>query len=148
MQIGTYVEKLFLMKHSCNVIDLCLVFALTNKPYSFVARPWEIRKLESIDVLDAIGSNIIVSTRTGEVLRKASHAIMASPALFSAVKGSVTTTMTSQISPEEVRRIRISLEFFDLVDVEFQKLRSSGQLRRSYLFQNRLVSECFGYKLN
>lgn len=69
MQIGTYVEKLFLTELSGNVIDLCPVGALTNKPYSFVARPWEIRKIHSIDVLDAIGSNIIVSTRTGEVLR-------------------------------------------------------------------------------
>lgn len=69
MQIGTYVEKLFLTELSGNVIDLCPVGALTNKPYSFVARPWEIRKISSIDVLDAIGSNIVVSTRTNEVLR-------------------------------------------------------------------------------
>jgi NADH dehydrogenase (ubiquinone) Fe-S protein 1 len=54
---------------SGNVIDLCPVGALTNKPYSFAARPWEIRKIDSIDVLDAVGSNIVVSTRTGEVLR-------------------------------------------------------------------------------
>lgn len=54
---------------SGNIIDLCPVGALTNKPYSFVARPWEIRRVDSIDVLDAIGSNIVVSTRTGEVLR-------------------------------------------------------------------------------
>ncbi|XP_075159270.1 NADH-ubiquinone oxidoreductase 75 kDa subunit, mitochondrial-like [Haematobia irritans] len=69
MQIGTYVEKLFLTELSGNVIDLCPVGALTNKPYSFVARPWEIRKINSIDVLDAVGSNIVVSTRTNEVLR-------------------------------------------------------------------------------
>ncbi|XP_013115448.2 NADH-ubiquinone oxidoreductase 75 kDa subunit, mitochondrial [Stomoxys calcitrans] len=69
MQIGTYVEKLFLTELSGNVIDLCPVGALTNKPYSFVARPWEIRKISSIDVLDAVGSNIVVSTRTNEVLR-------------------------------------------------------------------------------
>uniref|UniRef100_A0A0K8TL41 NADH-ubiquinone oxidoreductase 75 kDa subunit, mitochondrial n=1 Tax=Tabanus bromius TaxID=304241 RepID=A0A0K8TL41_TABBR len=69
MQVGTYVEKLFLSELSGNVIDLCPVGALTSKPYSFVARPWEIRKVESIDVLDAVGSNIVVSTRTGEVLR-------------------------------------------------------------------------------
>lgn len=69
MQIGTYVEKLFLTELSGNVIDLCPVGALTNKPYSFVARPWEIRKVDSIDVLDAVGSNIVVSTRTNEVLR-------------------------------------------------------------------------------
>lgn len=60
---------MFLTELSGNVIDLCPVGALTNKPYSFVARPWEIRKVDSIDVLDALGSNIIVSTRTGEVLR-------------------------------------------------------------------------------
>lgn len=69
MQVGTYVEKLFLSELSGNVIDLCPVGALTNKPYSFVARPWEIRKVSSIDVLDAVGSNIVVSTRTNEVMR-------------------------------------------------------------------------------
>lgn len=69
MQVGTYVEKLLLSELSGNIIDLCPVGALTNKPYSFVARPWEIRKIDSIDVHDAIGSNIIVSTRTNEVLR-------------------------------------------------------------------------------
>lgn len=69
MQVGTYVEKFFLSELSGNIIDLCPVGALTSKPYSFTARPWEIRRVDSIDVLDAIGSNISVSTRTGEVLR-------------------------------------------------------------------------------
>lgn len=69
MQIGTYVEKMFLSELSGNVIDLCPVGALTSKPYAFTARPWEVRKVESVDVLDALGSNIVVSTRTGEVLR-------------------------------------------------------------------------------
>lgn len=69
MQIGTYVEKLFMSELSGNVIDLCPVGALTSKPYSFTARPWEIRKIDSIDVFDAVGSNIVVSTRTNEVLR-------------------------------------------------------------------------------
>ncbi|KAL3273033.1 hypothetical protein HHI36_014489 [Cryptolaemus montrouzieri] len=69
MQIGTYVEKFFMSELSGNVIDLCPVGALTSKPYSFTARPWEIRKIDSIDVFDAVGSNIVVSTRTNEVLR-------------------------------------------------------------------------------
>lgn len=69
MQVGTYVEKLLLSELSGNIIDLCPVGALTNKPYSFVARPWEIRRIDSIDVHDAIGSNIILSTRTNEVMR-------------------------------------------------------------------------------
>lgn len=69
MQVGTYVEKMLLSELSGNVIDLCPVGALTSKPYAFTARPWETRKTESIDVLDAVGSNIVVSTRTGEVLR-------------------------------------------------------------------------------
>lgn len=69
MQIGTYVEKFFMSELSGNVIDLCPVGALTSKPYAFTARPWETRKTESVDVMDAIGSNIIVSTRTGEVMR-------------------------------------------------------------------------------
>jgi len=69
MQIGTYVEKMIMSELSGNVIDLCPVGALTSKPYAFMARPWETRKTESIDVLDGLGSNIIVTHRTGEVLR-------------------------------------------------------------------------------
>lgn len=69
MQVGTYVEKMFKSELSGNVIDLCPVGALTSKPYAFTARPWENRKTESIDVLDAVGSNIVVNTRSGEVMR-------------------------------------------------------------------------------
>nr|XP_002121686.1 NADH-ubiquinone oxidoreductase 75 kDa subunit, mitochondrial-like [Ciona intestinalis] len=69
MQIGTYVEKMFTSELSGNVIDICPVGALTAKPSAFTARPWETRKTESVDVLDAVGSNIVVSTRTGDVLR-------------------------------------------------------------------------------
>lgn len=69
MQVGTYVEKMLRSEMSGNVIDLCPVGALTSKPYSFMARPWETRKTDSVDVMDAVGSNIVVSTRTGEVLR-------------------------------------------------------------------------------
>lgn len=69
MQVGTYVEKMFLSELSGNVIDLCPVGALTSKPYAFTARPWETRRTDSVDVLDAVGSNIVVTTRTGEVLR-------------------------------------------------------------------------------
>ncbi|XP_075685959.1 NADH-ubiquinone oxidoreductase 75 kDa subunit, mitochondrial [Rhinoderma darwinii] len=69
MQVGTYIEKMFMSELSGNVIDLCPVGALTSKPYAFTARPWETRKTESIDVLDALGSNIVVSTRGGEVMR-------------------------------------------------------------------------------
>ena len=54
---------------SGNVIDLCPVGALTSKPYSFVARPWELRKTETIDAMDAVGSNIRVDARGNEVLR-------------------------------------------------------------------------------
>ncbi|GCB73453.1 hypothetical protein scyTo_0006777 [Scyliorhinus torazame] len=69
MQVGTYIEKMFMSEMSGNIIDLCPVGALTSKPYAFTSRPWETRKTESIDVMDAIGSNIVVSTRTGEVMR-------------------------------------------------------------------------------
>ncbi|XP_047741031.1 NADH-ubiquinone oxidoreductase 75 kDa subunit, mitochondrial [Hyalella azteca] len=69
MEIGTYVEKMLLSELSGNVIDLCPVGALTSKPYSFSARPWELRRTDSIDVFDALGSNITVNHRTGEVLR-------------------------------------------------------------------------------
>jgi len=69
LQIGTYIEKMFNSELSGNVIDLCPVGALTSKPYSFTSRPWELRKTESIDVMDAVGSNVVVNTRGGEVMR-------------------------------------------------------------------------------
>jgi len=69
MQIGTYVEKMFKSELSGNIIDLCPVGALTSKPYAFTSRPWELRKTESVDVHDAVGSNIVVGTRGGEIMR-------------------------------------------------------------------------------
>ena len=58
MEITTYLEKSMQSELSANVIDLCPVGALTSKPYAFEARPWELKKTESIDVMDAVGSNI------------------------------------------------------------------------------------------
>ena len=69
MQITTYLEKSMQSELSANVIDLCPVGALTSKPYAFEARPWELKKTESIDVLDAVGSNIRVDTYGWEVKR-------------------------------------------------------------------------------
>ncbi|EQL33938.1 NADH-ubiquinone oxidoreductase 78 kDa subunit, mitochondrial [Blastomyces dermatitidis ATCC 26199] len=69
MQIGTYLEKNLDSELSGNVIDLCPVGALTSKPYAFRARPWELQHTESIDVLDAVGSNIRVDSRGMEVMR-------------------------------------------------------------------------------
>jgi NADH-quinone oxidoreductase subunit G len=69
LEIGTYVEQMVTSELSGNIIDICPVGALTSKPYAFVARPWELRKTESIDVSDAVGSNIRIDTRGGEVLR-------------------------------------------------------------------------------
>ncbi len=69
MQISTYLEKAMESELSANVIDLCPVGALTSKPYVFEARPWELKKTESIDVMDAVGSNIRVDTYGWEVKR-------------------------------------------------------------------------------
>ncbi len=69
MQITTYLEKAMDSELSANVIDLCPVGALTSKPYVFEARPWELKKTESIDVMDAVGSNIRVDTYGWEVKR-------------------------------------------------------------------------------
>ena len=69
MQITTYLEKAMESEMSANVIDLCPVGALTSKPYVFEARPWELKKTETIDVMDAIGSNIRVDTFGWEVKR-------------------------------------------------------------------------------
>ena len=69
MEITTYLEKAVSSELSGNVIDLCPVGALTSKPYQFNARPWELNKTESIDVMDAVGSAIRVDTRGREVMR-------------------------------------------------------------------------------
>ena len=68
-EITTYLEQSLTSELSGNVIDLCPVGALTSKPYAFNARPWELEKAPSIDVMDAVGSNIRVDSRTGRVLR-------------------------------------------------------------------------------
>jgi len=69
MEVGTYVEKALTSELSGNLIDICPVGALTSKPYAFIARPWELRKTDSVDVLDAVGSAIRVDVRDTEVLR-------------------------------------------------------------------------------
>jgi NADH-quinone oxidoreductase subunit G len=69
MEITTYLEQSVQSELSGNVIDLCPVGALTSKPYVFEARPWELKKTESIDVMDAVGSNIRVDTYGWEVKR-------------------------------------------------------------------------------
>jgi NADH-quinone oxidoreductase subunit G len=69
MEITTYLEQSMTSELSANVIDLCPVGALTSKPYAFEARPWELKKTESIDVMDAVGSNIRIDTYGWEVKR-------------------------------------------------------------------------------
>ncbi len=69
MEVSTYVGKAINSELSGNLVDLCPVGALTSKPYAFTARSWELKPTESIDVFDAIGSNIRVDTRGGEVMR-------------------------------------------------------------------------------
>ena len=69
MEIGTFVEKAIGSELSGNIIDLCPVGALTSKPYAFTARSWELRKTESIDVLDAVGANIRIDSRGNQVMR-------------------------------------------------------------------------------
>ena len=68
-EITTYLEQSLTSELSGNVIDLCPVGALTSKPYAFNARPWELDSVESIDVMDAVGSNIRIDSRGGAVLR-------------------------------------------------------------------------------
>ena len=69
MEVTTYVEHALTTELAGNVVDLCPVGALTAKPYAFEARSWEMRKTESVDVLDALGANIRIDTRGGQVRR-------------------------------------------------------------------------------
>ena len=69
MEITTYLDRGILSELSANVNDLCPVGALTHRPWSFIARPWELEKTQSVDVMDAVGSAIRVDTRGRAVLR-------------------------------------------------------------------------------
>lgn len=69
MLVGTYIDKFFLSELSGNIIDLCPVGALTNKPYLFKARPWELKRTDSIDCTDATGTNISLNHRFNRLLR-------------------------------------------------------------------------------
>ena len=69
MEISTYLEKGIMSELSANVVDLCPVGALTHRPWAFNARPWEMKKTESVDVMDAVGSAIRVDVRGREVMR-------------------------------------------------------------------------------
>ncbi len=69
MEITTYLEQAMTSELQGNVVDLCPVGALTSKPYAFAARPWELDKTQSIDVMDALGSAIRIDTRGREVMR-------------------------------------------------------------------------------
>jgi len=69
VEIGTYVESAITSELSGNLVDVCPVGALTSKPYAFAARPWELKKTDSIDVFDAVGCNIRIDARGPEVMR-------------------------------------------------------------------------------
>ncbi len=69
MEVGTWVEKAVSSELSGNMIDICPVGALNSKPYEYRARAWELKKTESVDVLDAVGSNIRIDARGTEVMR-------------------------------------------------------------------------------
>ncbi len=69
MEVTTYIDKTITSELSGNMIDICPVGALTSKPFSLTSRPWELNKTETIDVTDAVGSNIRVDTRNNQVMR-------------------------------------------------------------------------------
>jgi NADH-quinone oxidoreductase subunit G len=69
MEITTYLEQAMTSELQSNVVDLCPVGALTSKPYAFAARPWELSKTQSVDVMDAVGSSVRIDTRGREVMR-------------------------------------------------------------------------------
>ena len=68
-EITTYLENAVDSELSANIIDLCPVGALTSKPYAYIARPWELKKTESIDLMDAVGSNVRFDTKADKIMR-------------------------------------------------------------------------------
>ncbi|KAF2290494.1 hypothetical protein GH714_014111 [Hevea brasiliensis] len=115
-EIGTYVEKLMTSELSGNVIDICPVGALTSKPFAFKARNWELKGTESIDVTDAVGSNIRIDSRGPEVMRILPRLnerqrlndpmIRGADGLFKAVSWrdafAVVAEVIQQVKPEEI----------------------------------------------
>ncbi|MFQ3307042.1 MAG: NADH-quinone oxidoreductase subunit G [Candidatus Midichloriaceae bacterium] len=73
VEITNYIDGAIKSELSGNIIDLCPVGALTSKPYEFKARSWELKKIPSVDIMDAVGSNIIINTRGNEVMRILPH---------------------------------------------------------------------------
>ena len=69
MEVTNYIEHTLTSELSGNLVDICPVGALTSRPYAYVSRPWELRKTDSVDALDALGANIRVDSRGSEVLR-------------------------------------------------------------------------------
>jgi len=70
MEIGTYLNKFIKTELSGNLVDICPVGAITSKPYAFLARNWELKKIESIDFTDALGSNIIINVRNNSFIKQ------------------------------------------------------------------------------
>tara|TARA_X000000950_G_scaffold285064_2_gene389749 strand:+ start:5737 stop:7779 length:2043 start_codon:yes stop_codon:yes gene_type:complete len=68
-EISSFLEKTIDTELSGNIIDLCPVGALTSKPYAFIARPWELKKTDSIDLMDAVGSNVRFDTKANKIMR-------------------------------------------------------------------------------
>lgn len=66
MEIGTFLNKYLKTELSGNLVDICPVGALTSKPYAFLARNWELKKIESVDCFDNFGSNIVIHTRNNK----------------------------------------------------------------------------------
>ena len=113
MEITTYVEKALTSELSGNLIDICPVGALTSKPDAFVARPWELKKTDSIDVTDAVGTNISVQARGGEVLR-------------------ILPRINDEVNEEWMAdKGRFSLDGFKRRRLDTPWLREDGRLRRA-----------------
>lgn len=68
-EIGTYIEKMLTSEMSGNLVDVCPVGALTNGPYAFTSRPWELKSFYSVDLMESLGSAIQIDTRGSEVMR-------------------------------------------------------------------------------
>ena len=68
-EIGTYIERMITSEISGNLVDVCPVGALTNAPYAFTSRPWELKSFDSVDIFDTIGPQIQVDTRGAEIMR-------------------------------------------------------------------------------
>ena len=151
-EISSFLEKTINTELSGNIIDLCPVGALTSKPYAFVARPWELKKTDSIDVMDAVGSNVRFDTKANKIMRvlprindDINEEWISDKARF-AYDGLLNQRLQSGYFRNNDKLIKVSNN--ELVDIVSEKIKTCNKKKIAGLIGNTIDCEnIFAFKL-